>query len=269
MAAPFLCLSAPLAAPDDPAHAPRATKSAAGCPGPAAELKLAVPQRMQYRDIPRAVSTTLAAFAADPLNRFLKDTPDSAPPNARTRAARTALLYAQAADDVRSGALWTVAHGASYLRLGDPLHAPDALARAVARLVAGLTLRTLTRMQRARYDAFVRAANAAIADALGDAVADMLLVDGLATAPACQGRGYARALVRVATDLADARSTRSWLVSSNAANRGFYGACGFRGVRTFYLGADDATWTRAPVPIDIVSSFRAECVWVGGADGAV
>ena len=52
---------------------------------------------------------------------------------------------------------------------------------------------------------------------------------------------------------ADAAGMRTYLGSTNVANRGFYASLGFRIATTFTLGGDNPSWHGKPVEFDIVS----------------
>lgn len=103
-----------------------------------------------------------------------------------------------------------------------------------------------------RQQEFVTKMNDGLKEVLGDDIKSMFVVAGLATDPEYQGRGYASTLVRLASGMAYARGVGTWLISSNTANRFFYGSLGFVIKKTFYLGNDDPTWTGPAVPLDIV-----------------
>ncbi|PSR74968.1 hypothetical protein PHLCEN_2v9382 [Hermanssonia centrifuga] len=78
----------------------------------------------------------------------------------------------------------------------------------------------------------------------------------LVTISAKRGRGYASALVRMVTDMADQQGRATWLASSNVAvNTDFYNSLGFVTVKQFMLGDDNPMWKEAPFPIAVVKVF--------------
>lgn len=101
----------------------------------------------------------------------------------------------------------------------------------------------------------------------------MYEIQGLATAPAAQGRGYGKALVKTITDMvrpslqswvrdllnsllqADAEGRDVWVITSDA--RPFYELQEFSVVRTAFIGANNPAWDRAPVVVSIVSTASA------------
>ncbi|KZP18408.1 hypothetical protein FIBSPDRAFT_956387 [Athelia psychrophila] len=73
----------------------------------------------------------------------------------------------------------------------------------------------------------------------------------LFTAPECQGRGYAGAVLGSVTALADAQNRATWLASSNVLDREFYNSQGFNTAGTITIGRGDADWHKAPVVLDL------------------
>ncbi|GJE95596.1 GNAT family N-acetyltransferase [Phanerochaete sordida] len=217
-----------------------------------AKWETVVPRPMQYRDISTVYDTTRRASVDDPLNRFLKYYPDSTRRFDVHGAAQGALMYLSFAGEVRERVSWTIGRGESYLRIGDPSHKTGILTKLIERVVGLLMGLLLTSEQKTRRAEWARKLEEATKAALGDDATRMVELTSVATAPERQGRGYASALVRLVTALADARGVGSWLVSSNVANRGFYAAFGYKVARTLYLGDEDPTWTLPPVPIDIM-----------------
>ncbi|GJE95587.1 GNAT family N-acetyltransferase [Phanerochaete sordida] len=207
---------------------------------------------MQIRDVPKVFDTTKRANIDDPLNRYIKDTPDGGKPSGARTAAGRAVMYLSYSNEAHEKISWTINHGESYLRLGDPLHKKSRLARVVERVVGVLLVGLLTAEQKKRHGEFLRKLRAALEELFGDELERMVELTSIATAPERQGRGYASALVHIVTDLADARGVDSWVVSSNTANRGFYGSFGYKLARTIYLGGDDPTWEKPPVAVDIM-----------------
>jgi len=92
----------------------------------------------------------------------------------------------------------------------------------------------------------------AIAEAIGDRVKEMLYIDGLATAPAEQGRGYGGAVLDSVTKEADAQKRMTWLISSNILNTGFYNSHGFATVGTFVVGDKNPEWKEPPIIVSIM-----------------
>lgn len=80
----------------------------------------------------------------------------------------------------------------------------------------------------------------------------MIHLNLLFTAPKAQGRGYASALVRSVTSVADAQHRNTYLLSSNIANTGFYNSMGFQVVDFAVVGEDNPDWHEAPVVLNIM-----------------
>ncbi|TFY54738.1 hypothetical protein EVJ58_g8681 [Rhodofomes roseus] len=113
-----------------------------------------------------------------------------------------------------------------------------------------------TAEQKKRIAEMMSKQDAAIKSALGDKIQGMFAVEGLATHPNKQGRGYGSALMAAANAKADALGVASWLSSSNIANTAFYESCGFAVVKEFAIGEDNPTWTEPPVIVRIMARER-------------
>jgi len=103
-----------------------------------------------------------------------------------------------------------------------------------------------------RREECVDGIEAVVKTAFGDGVKDMVSLDSLSTAPASQGQGYGSQLVKAVTDVTEAQGRRTWLVSSNVANTGFYARCGFSIAGEFILGASNPTWKKEPIVVRIL-----------------
>ncbi|EKM52805.1 uncharacterized protein PHACADRAFT_186867 [Phanerochaete carnosa HHB-10118-sp] len=215
------------------------------------------PQLMQYKDVPKAYEVLKKSTASDPSDRYMCNTPDNHKKTKLWKAGRKAAIYLHFYKIVYDKTAWTINHGESLVNLGDPTRKESPLDKLINFLFVRLTggIRELTRSeeQRKRFNEFMSKASSTAKEVLGDKISQMIEVDSLATAPERQGRGYASTLVRLATDLGDARGVQSWLLSSNTANRGFFHELGFEIVATFYLGDDNPTWTEQPIPVDIMA----------------
>lgn len=80
------------------------------------------------------------------------------------------------------------------------------------------------------------------------------MLGGLATDPKYQGKGYGGSLVDTFVSVADRMEwqRKTWLVSSNINNSGFYQMHGFIAVKEYVLGDTDESWVGKPVVIQIV-----------------
>ncbi|CCL98776.1 uncharacterized protein FIBRA_00781 [Fibroporia radiculosa] len=106
--------------------------------------------------------------------------------------------------------------------------------------------------QRKRRLEFVEKYTATTKAAFGDEITQMFALNILATSPKKQGTGYGTLLVKAVTDKADTVGRKTWLGSSDIANRKFYEGCGFVVVGEFTLGEANPTWTAPPVVIQIM-----------------
>ncbi|EKM54617.1 uncharacterized protein PHACADRAFT_185527 [Phanerochaete carnosa HHB-10118-sp] len=193
------------------------------------------PRPMTYTDVPTAVRTYEAAFKGDPSHHWLRDTSangihltsidyhGSALPMLGRRTEISALWgYC-----VTKGLAWTIDNGAAIICYGP---AKSTLSRtdkaAVSVLVGALGMNTL-----------------------GDREEEAIYLQILATTPEKQGRGYASALIRTVTGIADAQRRATFLLSSNLINTGFYNSFGFVEGAKIVLGNDDPTWREPPVVV--------------------
>ncbi|KZV65658.1 hypothetical protein PENSPDRAFT_116280 [Peniophora sp. CONT] len=79
------------------------------------------------------------------------------------------------------------------------------------------------------------------------AVVSILVAD-----PSVHGKGYGRALMQAVCARADARQEKTWLTSTNAKNRKFYEASGFKTIGELTLGEGNPVWHAPPPRIDIM-----------------
>ncbi|KAJ3545481.1 hypothetical protein NMY22_g2418 [Coprinellus aureogranulatus] len=99
-----------------------------------------------------------------------------------------------------------------------------------------------TKEQRKRANEYSEKVKAVVQAKLGDRIKLMMSVPLVMTAPDRQGRGYASALLREMTNLADTRQEAFALVSINKANEGFYNFHGFQSVGEALLGEGNPAW---------------------------
>ncbi|KAI0700776.1 hypothetical protein BC835DRAFT_1326425 [Cytidiella melzeri] len=205
-------------------------------------------------DIPEATRMGEDALEDDPLQHYLRDTPDAS--TGHYRESWRLHFGASLAFPVRKGLVWTIGDSDAMVTsswpadlLEDDL---DKLIKNALSLFTVVSDNMLTEQQRQRQTAFITLFRQAILEFLGNRVKDMFELGGLATRPSKQGRGYGSALVRVVTDLADAVGCATWLGSSNVQNTGFYESLGFVAITTISLGESDPTWNEPPVVVALM-----------------
>ncbi|KAH9849615.1 hypothetical protein C2E23DRAFT_861821 [Lenzites betulinus] len=101
-----------------------------------------------------------------------------------------------------------------------------------------------------RRDEFAAGVQAQVQDAFGAKLSNMYEIQGLATDPVAQGRGYGGLLVNTVTNMGDAEGRDVWVITSDA--RPFYERFGFSVTRTVFLGGNNPSWTHEPVNISIM-----------------
>ncbi|KZT06783.1 uncharacterized protein LAESUDRAFT_137040 [Laetiporus sulphureus 93-53] len=213
---------------------------------------------LKYKEVPRAVYVTLMANDNDPLKHYMDDTPDSRRSNNRDLRTRTA-LYLMFTDAVRRHEAWAVDGGDSVIMYTS---APDLLPR-FRRVMNSFVRKTidhflrllrkpmLTRQQIMRRQKVDQKVTVATEEAIGSRAKELFYVSGLSTRPGKQRRGYASALVKLVTSLADEQCRGVWLYT-NKRTTGFYAQFGFTTIKSFAVGEDDPTWTEVPVVMCIM-----------------
>jgi GNAT superfamily N-acetyltransferase len=81
----------------------------------------------------------------------------------------------------------------------------------------------------------------------------MICLEGLATHPDHQGKGYGGTILDTIASFADTQDRAIYLLSSNNANTFFYESHGFDTAVEIVLGDNDPTWDKKPFIIKIVS----------------
>ncbi|OJT10214.1 hypothetical protein TRAPUB_13319 [Trametes pubescens] len=104
--------------------------------------------------------------------------------------------------------------------------------------------------------------------AFGKSIENLIEIQGLATAPEHQGKGYGTALMLLANAMADVQKRGVYLVTTDA--HGFYQRFGYRVVEEDVLGVDNPKWTGEPVHIRVrKAEFRGKIMeFVKDAFGA-
>lgn len=216
----------------------------------------AKPVHMQYADVPEACATLEGSVDDDPLERYLQATPNDHPDSRRYRTGRRMLYRMQFYRGIWDRCAWTIHHGKSVIIINDPRVRRGPLAKILdslyRRLFRGIRGAFQSKEQKQRSKEFMTKMERSVEEHIGDRLNEMFEIGSLVTAIEYRGRGYATALVRVATDLADFRGASTWLASSNTVNRGFYHSLGFQIIDTFYLGGENPSWNGKHIPIDIM-----------------
>ncbi|KAL5527802.1 hypothetical protein ACEPAG_6603 [Sanghuangporus baumii] len=217
-----------------------------------------VVKHLRRRDIRRASRTLLTSIEDDPLEKYIRQTPD----------ARDFKLYkgVQRLQFAIGVSQWTRRKWGLTVNRGKAvvcaLPAPEASKKSkvdrkideLYRLIArALDIVGKTEMQRRRFDEVSKKLDKFTEEILGADRQRMRSVNALATAPEFQRRGYGGALLDAITKLADAEGRSTYLLSSNAAaNTEFYNAHGFFTIAQILIGDDDPTWKGSPIPVPLM-----------------
>ncbi|TFK88054.1 hypothetical protein K466DRAFT_652831 [Polyporus arcularius HHB13444] len=198
---------------------------------------------LRYRDVPRAVNATHQAFRNNTMQRYFEDA-DPAPCRDSRATISVTVGFAEA---IRSRRILTVDRGNAILLFGVPSNnEPGPVTKLISPILRKGDLPELRKRKmefRVRIIALVKLA-------LGPEVDEMLEIQGLATAPSKQGRGFATALVNTVNDMADAQGRKTYVITGDA--QGFYETVGYRLVGEDWLGIDNPLWNGPPVPIRIM-----------------
>ncbi|KII94945.1 hypothetical protein PLICRDRAFT_169647 [Plicaturopsis crispa FD-325 SS-3] len=214
-------------------------------------------KRLKYRHLPRADRTLADAFVGDPMLKYMRDTPDMKWPrlyDGLRRAIERTLLVSYV---VHKTGL-TVDRGAGIVVCVEAKNSPSKPNRPVDRLIDYVlkqfngAMERITTLEQKRRRAEINSHVEVGLKKIGQRIDEMVKLDGLATEPASQGRGYGGALVDAVTAFADSQSRATLLYSSNDANTWFYNHHGFETVHAFEVGAANPTWDGKPVVIRVM-----------------
>jgi len=204
---------------------------------------------MRYEHIKKATESWIDAFDNDPLQKYIRDTPDKRKPMPRTTRAVFATLMARwicrrLVLTVKGGDALVIATSAATT---DKPDGADRTIDFILKLILSGSGYLKSREQRKRAAEYEAKVAALVKSTLGEKVKDMIHLNILATAPASQGLGYGGMLVDAIANLADEQGRAIYLFSSNVDNVPFYNMHGFVTVAQVELGVDNPTWHDHPV----------------------
>ncbi|KAI0706902.1 hypothetical protein C8T65DRAFT_220779 [Cerioporus squamosus] len=200
---------------------------------------------LRYRDVPWAVHATHQAFRNNTMQRYFED----ADPAACRESRATISVTVGFAEAIRSRRILTIDHGDAILLFGVPgNNEPGPITKTISPI---LRRGDPPELQKRKMEFRIIVATL-VKLALGPEIDEMLEIQGLATAPSKQGRGYATALVKTVHDMADAQGRKTYVITGDA--QGFYETVGYRLVAEDWLGIDNPLWDGPAVPIRIVST---------------
>ncbi|KAI0360466.1 hypothetical protein OH77DRAFT_686931 [Trametes cingulata] len=198
---------------------------------------------LRFRDLPRAVNMAGRAFAKNDLTEYFTSVA-TAP---WSRACAWLLRFIRFAGSVYQRRMLTIGRGTAAVVFGAPNnHKTHWLVRLLSSILDAFRPTALVK----RRNEFSSVIKPMVQDAFGATVDEMYEIEGLATDPEAQGRGYAKLLVKTVTDMADREGRDTWVVTTDA--RSFYEAVGFSVERTGVVGADDPTWRNPPISVYIM-----------------
>jgi len=204
------------------------------------------------------------AFQDDPLERYIRDTPDSKHRNRGPHLRKLEILVqvvviagfirhaTQITNTVDKGSSAVFGSYAANSPEGKKRASDVILEKALEKFLAALQKVSDTPQRTERRAELNTKIGAVMQAKIGEKAKDMLNVNVLFTSPEAQGRGYASALVRSITSIADAQQRSTWLASSNIANTGFYNSQGFQTVGYISLGEADRDWKEPPIIVNIM-----------------
>ncbi|KAI0674507.1 hypothetical protein C8Q78DRAFT_599617 [Trametes maxima] len=220
------------------------TSSQAAETTPLLVARKAVPEDvkpLRYRDIVRAIDTHARAFTSDSLMQYFAEV--DVTPFSGIRAWLTKIL--NFSSNVHQRRMLTVDRGGAWLTYIKPGQdtKPNWLIRLI---VSGLNMIAAREAIKRRGEVF-ETIGEMVKSTLGENAKEMYEVQGLATAPELQGRGYGRALVKAVITIAEKDGRDVWVITSDA--RPFYETLGFGVLQTAHVGSDNPVWKRDPVSV--------------------
>ncbi|KAL1944247.1 hypothetical protein VTO73DRAFT_3432 [Trametes versicolor] len=197
-----------------------------------------------YGDVPNAVRTSYNAILDDALTRYLDDV-DTVP----GRALRQKISHGLSlSDHVSLHTGWTIGErgGDAILTLVFPGGKRGRLLPFFTPLLRPFDTEELVK----RKKEFGAKVGPMLMRAFGDSIENLIEIQGLATAPEHQGKGYGTALMLLVNALADVQKRGVYLLTTDA--HGFYQRFGYHIVAEDVLGADNPKWTGEPVHIRVM-----------------
>jgi len=210
------------------------------------------PKPLTFDHFPYVDKLTTSALETDPLNRYLM-LEESRQDNAFLRGAELVFRNIFRSQYVELNTAWTIDDGDALVCYSDPAKPTPALYTFVESMAErlGPLIRDeeqMKRMQEVRSK--LRPAMRELFETHGK---NMFCIEHVGTIPAKQGRGYGTTLCKIVTKVADSRSLKTYLVSSNVSdNTTFYNNLGFFSVKTIVLGDDNPTWEEPPFEVEIM-----------------
>ncbi|TDL27033.1 hypothetical protein BD410DRAFT_481752 [Rickenella mellea] len=207
-------------------------------------------EELKFRHINKAGKSTADAFEDDPFINYMEDTPDAKPPPTRIYKVAYTFMFAHF---IRRKLTYTINGGdASIIASrapeteGKPGPVDNISETFISILVKALQTISSPEQKKRRKEVDAKL-KVLLEKFVKDRAEKMFYVDMLATAPACQGRGYGGMLIETVTRQADEQGRATWLLSSNINNTAFYNSHGFVAVGYLELGRDNPTWNKPPV----------------------
>jgi len=213
---------------------------------------------LKLGELSNAVDTYSAAFADHPFARFLWfDVPDidqSPRFTQRWRASNALKLL----DSMRRREAWTVGGGDAVIQYSYGKNLLPRWKRIVESITSAIKNALITALmslnskeQKLRATEYGEKLGAAIQEAFGSQIDNMMSLDGLGTAPSKQGLGYASALVEIVANRADALALRTWVITAHQTTS-FYQQFGFVIVKEFPVGEDNPRWNEPPCVVSLM-----------------
>jgi len=215
-------------------------------------------KRLKYSEVVVAIKSMQKANVNDPIWRYIRDSPDSrdGPVTQQMYAIQGSLGLASG---VRHGVLLTVDGGHAVAAFGLPgQRGPrkkkpfDVFLGATLRLCAKLVDKLDTDEQKKRMKEVGDWLVKLVTDNLGEAAADMVSLDAIATHPDYQRRGWGGALADTITAMGDKLGKVTYVLSSNVANDEFYQSHGFHTIATALIGEGNHTWKGPTIPLQLM-----------------
>ncbi|KAI0086666.1 hypothetical protein BDY19DRAFT_340758 [Irpex rosettiformis] len=202
----------------------------------------------------KAVRTKQAAMTNDPLQLYLRNTPDA--DTSYFHQAWSTYSAAEFSLAIHKGLAWTVGDSFAVMIYEPADEAKGIVGKLVGRILSlygsYFTPQVISEIQRRRRRECLSKFEKMVEETLGEKKKSMYYLALLMTRPEQQGRGYGSALVKLMTAFADTHGRESWLLSSNIKNTAFYNSLGFITKAQVAVGDQDPDWTGPPVVVSLM-----------------
>ncbi|KAL0947541.1 hypothetical protein HGRIS_013637 [Hohenbuehelia grisea] len=209
---------------------------------------------MWYSRVYRAAEAYELAIVGDPIKGYI-DAADDTPPPSPSQFQNRVRLHALRILLVKPRR-WTYTVGDVYaMLLATPPQSDGLLDKVLSWVASWFSPSGVEKAKSEKEKRIIeyRTKVRAVAEkSVGARYKDMVYLDGIATHPDHQRKGYADMLMEAVAAKIDTIGKAAFLVSSNSANEKFYQAHGFSTVGEAVIGDENPTWDEKPIVVQIM-----------------